>query len=79
MTGDDFIAWLEAMKAKYGYNKQECGQLLGHGSAWVTHAQKTGCSREAALACAALFAGFEPFTAAHAVLWHQKSKHRVRA
>lgn len=79
MTGEDFIAWLQAMKAKFGYNKQECGQLLGHGSAWVTHAQKTGVTREAALACTALLYGLEPFTAATATSSHQQSRHRARA
>jgi hypothetical protein len=79
MNGEDFKVWLAAMRDKYGYNKQECGQLMGHTSAWVTNAQKVGVSKESALACTALLAGLTPFTSAHATSSRPQSAHRAHA
>jgi hypothetical protein len=60
MTGEDFCAWLAAMKAK-GFNKQESGLMLGRGAPWVSRAQKEGADIMAAYACAAIFAGLKPY------------------
>lgn len=63
MSGDDFRAWLAAMKAK-GFNKQEAGLLIGRGAVWVSRAQNEGTDLMAALACAAVLKGLKPFKAA---------------
>jgi len=63
MSGEDFRAWLAAMKAK-GYNKQEAGLMLGRRPAWVSRAQNDGADQMTALACAAVLKGLKPFKAA---------------
>lgn len=79
MTGEDFKLWLRMMKDKHGLNKQQCGELLGHGSAWVSRAQVEGANKATALACAACLAGLRPFTSGHATSSRPRSTHRDHA
>ncbi|WP_028746369.1 hypothetical protein [Rhizobium mesoamericanum] len=65
MSGEDFDVWLELMKRK-GHNKGECARLLGRGHQWITFARHKGTDKAIALACAALLAGMQPFTAKEA-------------
>lgn len=78
MTGEEFREWLALMKAQ-GFNKEACAELLGRKPQWVSIAQTEGTDKMAALACAAILAGLEPFTtAAPVVLPRRKSAGRGR-
>jgi len=64
MTGPEFALWVAAMRARgLARTKTECGHLLGRSDQWVTKALKKGTDYTTALACAAVLAGIEPFTA----------------
>ncbi|MGO8241287.1 hypothetical protein ACC806_34685 [Rhizobium ruizarguesonis] len=60
MTAEDFCYWLAVMKAR-GFNKRQCGELLERGAPWVTRAQRDGAEAMVAYACAAIFAGLNPY------------------
>ncbi len=60
MNGDDFICWLEEMRAK-GMNKGHCAALLGRLPQSMTRFQREGTDKVTALACAALLAGLKPY------------------
>jgi hypothetical protein len=78
MTGEEFREWLTLMKAQ-GFNKEACAELLGRKPQWVSISQDTGTDKMAALACAAVLHGIEPFTtAAPVVLPRRKSSGRGR-
>lgn len=67
MTGEEFKLWLDAMMSKgLATNKLDIARQLGRSDQWVSDAQRKGCDRVTALACAALYAGLEPFTSAAA-------------
>lgn len=62
MSGFEFQAWLEAMRVKgLIVTEGDAGDLLGRRKQWVSLAKAQGVDRMAALACAALLFGIEPF------------------
>ncbi len=74
MSAEDFKLWLRLMAALGKANsKTECAKLLGKTEQWVSGAQRTGCNQTAALACAALLIGAEPFKAAPELMLHYRS------
>lgn len=62
LSGFEFQAWLEAMRAKgLIVTEGDAGQLLGRRKQWVSLAKVQGVDTMAALACAALLVGIKPF------------------
>jgi hypothetical protein len=77
MTSEEFCNWLAAMKAR-GFSKQESGVLIGRSPVWVSRAQKDGADQMAALACAAVYIGLQPFTTEAEVSLRPRLKHLAR-
>lgn len=75
MTPEDFIAWLNIMSQR-GYSQADCAELIGRQRQWVSIAKRQGCDRTSALACMAVYQGFEPFTVAHVASSDRRSAHQ---
>jgi hypothetical protein len=64
MSGKDFTAWVDRMKATRGWSGRQCAIELGCDKNRIAVYKAGGAPKYIALACAALANDLAPFTAA---------------